>query len=126
MVKGTANKELRKFRRVSVDFPVTYRLKGRAYLGKAVDACNEGMMVESLLGLNQALRLFHLLAAKEEGKVELKFTTNDRAYRAEGEMKHFRLCFFGRQPFRAELGLFLPRIEVESAKIDKPTVEEKN
>jgi hypothetical protein len=103
--------ERRKHKRVSVDFPVTYRLQGTSFLGKAVNASNEGMMVESYLGPEAALRILQSLAYETGNNAELKFTYKNKAYRAEGEMKHCHLEFFGREPFRAQLGLFLPKIE---------------
>jgi hypothetical protein len=101
----------RRYRRVSTDFPVVYRIQGTSLLGKVVNACNEGMMVESYLGPEAALRILQILACETGNNVDLKFTYKNKAYRAEGEMKHFHLQFFGREPFRAQLGFFLPQIE---------------
>jgi hypothetical protein len=101
----------RKYRRVSTDFPVVYRIQGTRLLGKVVNACNEGMMVESYVGQRQALHILENLANNGERNVELKFTHKKKAYRIDGEMRHCHIHSFGSEPFRAQLGLFLPRID---------------
>jgi hypothetical protein len=105
------NAERRKHKRVAVDFPVVYRLDGKRILGKAVNACNEGLMVESYFGFDAARHLLQNLTTNQEPLVGLQFAYRRRGFRTEGEIRHFCLRFSGAGSFRAELGLFVPKIE---------------
>jgi hypothetical protein len=100
----------RKYVRVPVDFPVAYIFKGKRLLGKAINASNEGMMIDSFLGLDSASRILRTLLAKNRDDVDLKFTFGNVPYRTQGEMRHFRLHFFGREPLRVEMGFFIPKM----------------
>jgi len=111
MAVGKMDRERRKYKRVSVDFPVVYRIQGVTVMGKAVNASNEGMMVESHIGLENALRIVQILANRQRLTLDLQFTYKNRGFRTEAEMKHFHLHFLGKEPCRSELGVFMPKIE---------------
>jgi hypothetical protein len=101
--------ERRKYKRVAVEFPVTYKIRGRTILGRAVNACNAGMMVESYLGLGMAFRILGALRKKRGHRVRIEFT-HKKTYRIEGEIRHFHLDFSGNEPCRSVVGFFLPLI----------------
>jgi len=105
------NTDRRKHKRVPVDFPVVYKFQGRTVLGNAINACNEGILVESYVGLEPALHMLKTLANNGRRNVDLRFTYGKRAYRTEAELKHCRLHFSGNEVLRAELGFFAPKIQ---------------
>jgi hypothetical protein len=110
MVEGSVGGERRKYKRVSVDFPVVYRIHGMRFMGKAVNASNEGMMIESYLGLGAALSLLQILANRREYRTNLQFTYKGKGFRTEAEIRHLHLHFFGKEPCKSELGLFAPKM----------------
>jgi hypothetical protein len=109
MAMGATGKERRKYRRVSIDFPVSYKIHGTTVLGRAMDACNEGMKVESYIPLKTALRMLTTLRKKRKVRLHLEFTYK-RTYRTQGEIRHFHLDFSGNEPCRSVLGFFVPKI----------------
>ena len=109
MVMEATGKERRKYRRVSIDFPVSYKIHGTMVLGRAMDASNEGMKVESYLPLKTALRILGGLKRKRKYRLNLEFTYR-RTYRTQGEIRHFHLDFSGNEPCRSVLGFFVPKI----------------
>jgi hypothetical protein len=101
--------ERRKYKRVPVEFPVTYRIRGTTILGRAVNACNEGMMVESYLALKTAFQILGILKKKRRYRLRIEFT-HKRTYRTEGEIRHFHLDFSGIEPCRSSVGFFIPKM----------------
>ncbi len=100
----------RKYKRVAVDFPVVFKINRRSVLGKALNACNEGMMVESNLPLETAVQILKTLAKKKSRKLDVRFTYNKKTYRPEAEIKHFHLDLFGNGMCRSVAGFFMPTI----------------
>jgi hypothetical protein len=103
------NNERRKYRRVPVDFPVTYRIRGTTVLGRALDGCNEGLLVESRLALKTALQILGIVKRKRQYRLRIEFS-HKKAFRIEGEIRHFHLDFSGNEPCRFVVGFFLPVI----------------
>jgi hypothetical protein len=99
----------RKHRRVSVDFPVTYKIRGTTILGRATNASNEGMLVESFLALKTALHILGILKKKRRPRLNVEFTYK-KAYQAEAEIRHVHLDFSGNEPCRSMVGFFMPKI----------------
>ncbi len=100
----------RKYKRVAVDFPVVFKISRRSVLGKAVNACNEGMMVESNLPLETAVKILKTLAKKRDHRLDVRFTHNKKPYRPEAEIRHFHLDLFGNGMCRSVAGFFMPTI----------------
>lgn len=103
------NGERRKYKRVSIELPVTYKIRGTTVLGRTVNACNEGMMVESYVGLNTALQVLGILKKKRRYRLGIEFT-HKKTYRTEAEIRHFHLDFSGNEPCRSVVGFFVPKI----------------
>ena len=101
--------ERRRFKRIPVDFPASYEIHGTTVYAWALNACNEGMMVESFMSLDMAL---HLLDRLKEGGRERLFLefTHRGTRRAEAEIRHFHLHFLGGRLCRSQLGFFVPKI----------------
>ena len=110
MSDRNTGEERRKFRRIPVDFPASYEIHGTTVYGWALNACNEGMLVESFMSLDMALHLLDRLK-KEGGKRLFLEFTHRGPHRAEAEMKHFHLHFLGRRLCRSQLGFFMPKIQ---------------
>ena len=100
----------RRYTRVSVDFPVVYRIKTRNVLGRAMNACNEGMMIDAYLSLETAAQLLQSLAKNRRYKLPVRFTYKNKAYRSEAEIMHFHLDFIRNKQCRSVAGIFMPRI----------------
>jgi hypothetical protein len=105
------NTDRRRHKRVPVDFPVVCKFQGKTVLGQAVNACNEGILVESYVGLEPALHLLKNLANNGKQNVGLRFGYKMKAYRTSAELKHCRLHFLGTEVLRAELGFFVPKMQ---------------
>ena len=101
----------RKYERVSVDFPVVYRIKNMNILGRAMNASNEGMMVESYLSLKTAEQILQFWDKNRGYKLNMRFTYRSKAYRPEAEIRHFHLDFLGKERCRYLAGFFIPKIE---------------
>lgn len=113
------DKDRRRHKRVPVDFPVVYKLQGKTVLGKAVNACNEGVLVEAYVGLEPALHMLKNLANNGKHNVDLRFAYKKKAYRTSAELKHCRLHFLGTEVLRAELGFFVPKIQWGQVEMEK-------
>jgi hypothetical protein len=109
MAVGNQNDERRKYKRVLVEFPVTYKIRRTTILGRALNASNEGMMVESYLDLKTALRILGALKKKRKYRLNIEFTYK-KTYRTEAEVRHFHLDFSGKEPCRSVFGFFTPKI----------------
>jgi len=110
MAAADAKDERRKHKRVEINFPVTYKIRRTTVMGRAVNACNEGMLVESFLALRTAFQILGILTKKRKHRINVEFTFKKRTYRTEAEMRHFHLDFSGSEPCRSELGFHMPRI----------------
>ena len=100
----------RKNRRFWIEFPVMYRIGGKRYTGSTINACNEGMMVESSLALKDVNKVFKILIKARHNHVDLEYIYKDKAWRRKAEIKHFHLDFSGTQSYRLTLGFFIPRM----------------
>jgi hypothetical protein len=100
----------RRYTRVSVDFPVVYRIKTRNFLGRAINVCREGMMIESYLSLETAHQILQSLTKNRGYKLGVRFMHKNKAYRPEGEIKHFHLDFLGNERCRYLAGFFIPKM----------------
>jgi len=109
MTTEATNDERRKHRRVSIDFPVTYKIRGTTVLGRAMNASNEGMLVESYLALKTALHILGVLKRKRGHRLGVEFTYK-KTYHTQAEIRHFHLDFSGNEPCRSLVGFFMPKI----------------
>ncbi len=66
-------------------------------------------MVESSLDLEMARKILEVIGKNGENRLEVEFTYR-KPYRAEAEIRHFRLAPSGPARYRSEVGLFMPRI----------------
>jgi len=119
MAGQNPNDERRKFRRVPVGFPTAYTVHGTIIPGWALNACNEGMMVESFMSLDMALHILYWLKKRGTNHLVLEFT-HKGTYRTEAEIKHFHLQFLGRTLCRSQIGFFMPKIRQEVVEEGKP------
>jgi hypothetical protein len=115
MAGGTSRGEMmenerRKYKRVAVDFPVLYTIEEINVLGKALNACNEGLMVECYLPIETAGQILWILGNKLGNNIDLQFTYKNKAYRSEAEIMHFHLDFIRNKQCRSVAGIFMPRI----------------
>jgi len=111
MILAKIPNETRKHKRVPVDFPVTFNMRRAFVLGKAVNANNQGMLIESNIPLSVARQILGILARKREYRLKIQFTYKEKGYSTEGQIKHFHMDFSGTEPFRALAGFFVPSLE---------------
>ncbi|MBW2059226.1 MAG: hypothetical protein JRH07_11535 [Deltaproteobacteria bacterium] len=109
MTAVDASTERRRFKRVSIEFPVSYKIRGTTILGRAINACNQGMMVESYVGVKTALQILGMMKKKRRSRVGLEFT-HKKTYRTEAEIRHFHFDFSGSEPCRSVVGFYMPEI----------------
>lgn len=102
--------ERRKYRRVPVDFPVAYTIGRIRVVGKAVNACNEGLMVECYVPIETAGQILWILGNKQGHNIDLQFTYGKKAYRSEAEITHFHLDFIRNEQCRSVAGIFMAKI----------------
>lgn len=103
--------EQRKYERSWVEFPVIYKIGRNTLTGSTVNACNEGILVESYLSSKTALRIFKILNKKSVYRLELEYTYEGNTYLRDAEIKHFHLDFSGSEPYRFTVGFCIPKIE---------------
>jgi len=109
MAAEATNDERRKHRRVPIDFPVTYKIRGTTVLGRALNASNEGMLVESYLAMRTALHILGILKRKRRHRLTVEFTYKKK-YHTQAEIRHFHLDFSGNEPCRSLVGFFMPKM----------------
>jgi hypothetical protein len=103
--------EQREHERVWVEFPVTYKVGRCKITGSTVNACGEGMMVESYLSSRSAARVFKILRKKPNYHVELSYEYKGNAHQRTAEVKHFHFDFSGSEPYRFTAGFRIRTIE---------------
>jgi hypothetical protein len=101
----------RKYQRTLVDFPVVLRIAGKTVLGQAVNGCNEGLLVESYLGLRAGYEVVGMLFDRPLNAA-LQFTTDKKAYKTNGELRHFHLDYLGGDKCKVTTGFFIPSMEL--------------
>jgi len=104
--------ERRKYKRVLVDFPATYQVHGMPVSGRAFNACNRGMLIESLMSLDMAIHILYRLKKSGINHFVLGFTLKE-TYWAEAELRHFHLRFLGDRLCKSRLGFFISKIRQE-------------
>ena len=102
--------ERRKHERILVEFPLNCKIGRKTLIGNTVNACKEGMMVESSLALKTALQMFGTLTKKRKHCLNVEFTFKEKTYRTEAEIKHFHLDFLGSEPYRFTVGFWIPKL----------------
>jgi hypothetical protein len=108
MVEENASIERRKHERVSVELPLTYKIGRRTLIGSTVNACDEGMMVESYLSSKAALKVVEVLEKIPDFRLEVEFTYEGNTDLRQVEIKHFHLDFSGSEAYRFTVGFWLP------------------
>jgi len=67
-------------------------------------------MVESYLSLETVHQILQSLTKNRGYKLRVRFIYKNKAYRPEGEIKHFHLDFFGNERCRYLAGFFIPEM----------------
>jgi len=111
MTEESRGIERRKHQRVGVELPLSYRIGRKTLVGSAVNACDEGMMVESYLSPKGALELFKILEKRPNYRLEVEFTYEGNTDLRDVEIKHFHLDFSGCEAYRFTVGFWLPKME---------------
>ena len=109
-VKYQVGSDRRRCKRVPVDFTVVSLFPKETISGQALNGCNEGLMVEYYLSSGAASTIIETLSDRLS-KVALQFTHNKRAFRAEGEPRHFHLDHPGDYIHRIKIGFFIRKME---------------
>ena len=103
--------EQRRYERVSLGFPVVYEIGKLTLTGTTVNACNEGMMVESHLPPKRMLEVFGVLSEKEKYRLKIRCVQGGKTYLRDAEVRHFHLHSSGSGTCRFTVGLWMPIIE---------------
>ncbi len=111
MAEELTASEQRKYDRLWIESPVVYRIGRNTLTGSMVNACNEGIFVESYLSSKTTLRVFKILNRKPEYRLEVKYSFGTKTYLRDAEIKHFHLDFSGKDPYRFTVGFWIPKIE---------------
>ncbi len=105
--------ERRKQERVPVELPLSYTIGTKTLIGSTVNACDEGMMVESYLSSRMALKVFKILDKIPDYRMGVEFTYEGNTERRNVEIKHFHLDFSGSEAYRLTVGFWLPMTKSE-------------
>jgi len=109
MAEESMGTERRKHERFGVEFPLSYKIGRRTLIGSTVNACNEGMMVESYLSSRAALKVLRILEKIPNYRLEVEFSYEGNTDLRDVEIKHFHLEFSGSEAYRFTVGFWLPR-----------------
>ncbi|NIO05447.1 MAG: hypothetical protein GTN74_12790, partial [Proteobacteria bacterium] len=74
MAERNIPNERRKHQRVPVELPLSYKIGKKTLIGNTVNACDEGVMVESYLSPKAALRVFRILEKIPDYRMGVEFT----------------------------------------------------
>ena len=103
--------EQREQERTWVEFPVTYKIGRCKITGSTVNACSQGMMVESYLSSRSAARVFKILRKKPNYHLKLNYEYKGSSHQRPAEVKHFHFDFSGSEPYRFTAGFRMRSIE---------------
>ena len=109
MVEEGIAPERRKHERFQVEFPLRFKIGRKTLTGSTVNACDEGMLVESSVSSRTALRIFKTLRNRPNYRLKVEFAFEQDVYLRDVEVKHFRLDFSGSEPYRFRVGFWFPR-----------------
>jgi hypothetical protein len=111
MVEEGTGTEQRKYERLWIEFPVVYRIGRNTLTGSMVNACNEGILVESYLSSKTASKVFRILNKKPVHRLEVKYSLAGKTYLRDAEIRHFHLDFSGKDPYRLTVGFWVPKVD---------------
>jgi len=103
----------RKSKRLFVKCPLDYEIGGIDLKGVTVNACSEGIMVESSLPLRTAFQIFMILDENPNYQTELEFALEGKTHVIEAEIRHFHLDFSGTKPYFFRVGFRFPRGRID-------------
>ena len=110
MAEERMGTEQRQYERVEVEFPVVYNIGKNTVTGSTLNACNEGILVESYLSSKTALKIFKTLNKNPEYWLEVEYTYEGNTYRRNAQIRHFHSDFSGYEPYRFRVGFYIPKI----------------
>ena len=103
--------EQREHERFKVEFPLTYKLGKILLTGSTVDACNQGIRIESYVSPKKAPKVFKMLYKNPRYKLEIEYVYEGKSYVRDAEVRHFEVAYSGSGSYRFTIGFFIPRIE---------------
>ncbi|NIQ39314.1 MAG: hypothetical protein GTN81_12080 [Proteobacteria bacterium] len=109
MAAGKDGIERRKQRRFPVELPLSYKIGKKTFIGSTVNACDEGIMVESYLSPKGALSVFKILEKSPDYRMGVTFSYEGNIDRRDAEIKHFHLDSVGNEAYRFTVGFWLPK-----------------
>ncbi len=109
MVERSISTERRKHDRVPVELPLSYKIGKKTLIGNTVNACDEGIMVESYLSSKAAFKIFKALERVPDYRLGVEFIYEGNTDRRDAEIKHFHLDFSGSAAYRLTVGFWLPK-----------------
>ena len=111
MAQNDAGIERRKQQRLSVEFPLSYKIGRKTLIGCAVNASNQGMMIESFLSSRMALEMFKMLGKMPSYRLEVEFSYEGNIDLRDAVIKHFHFDFAGYEAYRFTIGFRLLEAE---------------
>ncbi|NIO11686.1 MAG: hypothetical protein GTO40_28170, partial [Deltaproteobacteria bacterium] len=66
--------EQREYERLWIEFPVIYKIGRNTITGSTVNACSEGLMVESYLSSKTASKIFKIINKRPAYRLRVKYT----------------------------------------------------
>jgi hypothetical protein len=109
MTDQETTSDRRKHERISVEFPLSYKIGRKTLGGSTVNVCNEGILVESFLSSKTALKIFKTLKKQPSYRLEVEFSYEGNTDLRDVEIKHFHLEFIGSEAYRFTVGFYLPK-----------------
>jgi hypothetical protein len=122
---GTAP-ERRKHQRFQVKHSMSFKIGRKTLTGRTVNACDQGMLVESSVSSRTALKIFKMFRDRPNYRSEAEFTFGQDVYLRDVEVKHFRFDFSGSEPYRLSLGFWLPPKKAEAHQNGRATRPKRN
>jgi hypothetical protein len=110
-VRNTERANHRRYERSWIEFPVVYTIGKITLTGSTVNACNEGIMVESYLSSKTAFKVFRILNKNPGYRLEMEYTYEGNTFLRDAEIRHFHVDFSGGEPYRITLGFWIPKLE---------------
>ncbi|NIQ38958.1 MAG: hypothetical protein GTN81_10265 [Proteobacteria bacterium] len=111
MVEEGAGTEQRKYERLWIESPVVYKIGRNTLTGSMVNACNEGILVESYLSSKTASKVFRILNRKPAHRLEMTYSLEGKTYLRDAEIRHFHLDYSGKDPYRLTVGFWIPKVD---------------
>jgi len=109
--------ERRNSGRIKVEMPVSFEIGRDTFFGTTANLCDDGMMIESSLGLGNLCRIFKVLLKTQECPVEVNYSIKGRSFSRPGKIKHYHLDFSGSESAcRFSFGVWIPKLKIRDEK----------